>query len=153
MSVLEPICISVPNGIVVRGCIWLQWICFEDSFNTFSHFMMGDLWAHLPTPCWVFSSFRPKCHDPCAPPSLFTQSCPEWPFLFCYPRWKSPKREMFEVKQKNSRSTKRHRNQWVQKLFWAVGKNVSISILRQMESTWKATEVKMYKNKYTIFYK
>ena len=33
---------------------------FEDSFSVFAHFMMGDLWAHLPTMCWVFSSFWPK---------------------------------------------------------------------------------------------
>ena len=24
---------------------------FEDSFNMFAHFMMGDLRAHLPAPC------------------------------------------------------------------------------------------------------
>ena len=53
----EPVCISVPAGIVVRGCIWLQWIFLEESSNTFAHFMMGDLRAHLPALHWVFSSF------------------------------------------------------------------------------------------------
>ena len=67
----ECICISVPAGIVVRGCIQLQWISFEDSFNAWAHFMMDDLRGHLPTLRWVFS-FWPKQHDPCAPPSLFT---------------------------------------------------------------------------------
>ena len=51
-----PICISVLAGIVVRGCIWLQWI-FLKTFNTFAHFIMGDLQGHLPTLCWVFSRF------------------------------------------------------------------------------------------------
>ena len=33
---------------------------FEVSFNMFAHFMMGDLWVHLPTPHQVFSTFWPK---------------------------------------------------------------------------------------------
>ena len=49
VSVLEPICIIVPPGIVVRGSIWPQGTFLEDSFSAFAHLMMGDLRAHLPT--------------------------------------------------------------------------------------------------------
>ena len=62
-----------------------------------------------------------KRHDPCALPSLFTCSCPKQ-FFFVSPDGKSPQKEMFcwcgTGKTKNSRSTKRHQNWWVQKLFW-----------------------------------
>ena len=58
---------------------------------------------------------------------------------------KSPQRKHFvnveEVKQVNGRSIKRHQNEQVQTLFSAVGENVSIGALHQMESTWKVTEV------------
>ena len=30
---------------------------FDHFFNVFAHFMVGDLQAHLPTPCRVLSSF------------------------------------------------------------------------------------------------
>ena len=46
-----------------------------------------------------------------------------------------------EEGRKNGRSTKRHQNQRIQKLFRAVGKTVSIGVLHQMESTLKVTEV------------
>ena len=56
---------------------------------------------------------------------------------------KSPQRESFadveEVKQKNGRGTKRHQNQQLQKLL-SSGKNVSIGVLHQMESTLQVTE-------------
>ena len=47
----------MPAGGGVRGCIRLQWIFLEDSFNEYAHFIMADLWAHLFPLCWVFSSF------------------------------------------------------------------------------------------------
>ena len=79
-------------------------------------------------------------------PPLFTQSHPERYFVCLCPWMKRVlKRKHFadveEVKQKNRRTTKRHQNWWVQKLFWAVGKNVSIGVLHQMESTLKVSEV------------
>ena len=58
-----------------------------------------------------------------------------------------------EAKQKNSKSTKRPQNQWVQQLLSSGGKKILIGALQQMESTLKVTEVQMCKNKYTIFYK
>lgn len=40
--------------------------------------------------------FDPKQHDPCAPPFLFTQSCPRDIFFFCSPDGKKgPYREHF----------------------------------------------------------
>ena len=60
----EPICISALAGVVVRNCFQPQWICFEDSFNMLAHSMMNDLQVHLSTPCWMFSSFRPKTTRP-----------------------------------------------------------------------------------------
>ena len=63
----EPICVSAPAGIVVRGCIWLQWIFFL------------RLSMHLPISWWVIykctcphyaecsAVFDPKWHDLHAP--------------------------------------------------------------------------------------
>ena len=39
---------------------------FEESFNTFAHFMMGELQVHLPMLCWVSSSFLSKTWPPCS---------------------------------------------------------------------------------------
>ena len=92
---------------------------FGDSFNSFAHFIMGDLPAHLPTPHWVCSSFWPKT---------------EWPlystlpihlsdFFFVSLDEKIPQREMLcqcGRGEKNGKSTKRYQNQWVQKLCWAL---------------------------------
>ena len=77
----EPVCISMPAGIVVRGCIRLQWRFFEDSFNMFAHFMMGDLQVHLPTLCWLFSSFWPKAAWPPCPTLSIHSILPQWLFL------------------------------------------------------------------------
>ena len=147
--VFQPICISAPVGGVVRGCIWLQWIIFEDSFNTFAHFLMGDLQAHLPTPCWVFSSFWPKMAWPPCPILLIHPISHQATFFVClFSQMKNILKgnycpDVEEVKQKNDRSTNKHQNWWVQKLLWVV-KEVSIGVfntLYQMESTLKVTEV------------
>ena len=78
-------------------------------FNTIAHFMMGDLWAYLPTPHWVLGSFWPKWHDTCAPPYPFMQSHPKWLF-FVSPDKKSPQRKCFanmeEVKPKLAQALK-----------------------------------------------
>ena len=61
------------------------------------------------------------------------------------PDEKSSQRETFclleEVKQKNGRSTKRHQNQDVQKLFRTVEKMSLVGVLHRMESTWKGTQL------------
>ena len=66
----------------------------EDSFNTLVHFMVHDLWSHLPALCWVFISFWPEmAWPPCPtlPIQLITLSD-----LFLFPQMeKSPQRETF----------------------------------------------------------
>ena len=139
----EPICISVPAGVVVRGCMRLKGIFLEDSFNMFALIMLGDLQAYLPTLCWVFSSSWPKMAWPLCLTFPIHLISPKQHF-FVSPDEKSPQRETLcqcgRSKTKNGRSTKRHQNWWVQKLFWAV-KKVSIDILHQMVSILKVTEV------------
>ena len=82
----------------------------EDSFNTFAHFMMGDLQTHLPTTPGVQQCLTPKWHDPHAPPSLFTWFLPEW--LFClFAQVKKVLRgkhfaDVEEVKQKTAEALK-----------------------------------------------
>ena len=57
---------------------------FENSFNTFAYFMIGDLWAHLATPCWVLSSFWPKMAWPQCPTLPINLISP-WTTLFVSP--------------------------------------------------------------------
>ena len=137
----KPIYISVPAGCCERLCS-ASVNFFEDSFNAFAHFIMGDLLEHLPTLDWAV--FGPKWHDPCAPPSLFTRSHPRATF-FCFPEWKKSSNVnvllIWKRENKNGRSTKRYQNWWVQKLFLSSGKKVFIGLLHQMESTLKVTEV------------
>ena len=126
----ESICVKVPADVVVRSRVRLHGIFSENSFNVFVHFMIGDLGAHLPI-LWA---------DLYAPPSLFTQSRPEQLF-FLFPRAKKVhKKEILCLlakcgsgETKNSRSTRRHQNQF--KTVLSSGKNVSIGVLYQMEST------------------
>ena len=84
---------------------------FEDSFNMFVRFLMGNLQVHLPTLSWVFSScwffliknsMTPLLHPPYSPD--FSQSNY---FCVCFSKWKKKclQRETFsnveEVKQTN----------------------------------------------------
>ena len=95
---------------------------FEDS----AHFPMW-WWAIYECTCPHYSECSAvsdqKWHDPYVPPSLFFWSCPETFFL---PLWKSPQMEMFcqYGRGENGRSTERHQNLQIQKLFWAVEKSV-----------------------------
>ena len=88
------------------------------------------------------AAFDHKWHDPHAASSLFTRSCPKW-LLFVSPDEKSPQREMFcqcgRGEQKNGRSTTRHQNRQVQKLFWVVEKHLnrwSVSNEEHFEGDW-----------------
>ena len=71
--------------------------------------------------CWVFSSFWQKWRVPHAPPSLFTWSCPKWLFFLTLDEKNCSKGNILLMwkrwNKKNGRSTKRHQNWWVQKLF------------------------------------
>ena len=55
---------------------------FLKTCNAFVRFMMGDLQAHLPTLCWVFSIFWPK-----SPPYLAPSDS------LCFPTWKRSSKE------------------------------------------------------------
>ena len=114
----NPPCISVPAGIVMRVYIHSVsvnfFFFFGDSFNTFAHFMMGDLRAHLPTPCWVFSSFWPNTTQSlCSTLPIHQISPPETFCLFVSPWKRSSKGNVFLMWKrwnKKVRSTKRHQN-------------------------------------------
>ena len=118
--------------------------------------MTGDLWGHLPTPCWVFSSFWPKQQDPPCPTSPIHLIWPQATF-FCFPRLKkkkSPQRETFcwygRGETKNGRSTKGIKTQafkncseqfpWVYCIKWRVlwrllkFKHVRIQVFLQINS-------------------
>ena len=84
---------------------------FEDSFSVFAHFMMGDLWLHLPTPHWVFSSFWPKMvWPPCPTLSIYLIS----PRVACFVLFSQKKKvltrkhfaDVEEVKQKTAEALK-----------------------------------------------
>ena len=96
----------------------------ENSFSTFARFMMGDLQVHLTPLCWVFSSFWSKNYINSMPHSPYSPDLALSDFFFYFPHEKSPQRKMFcwyeRGETKNDRSTKRHQNQRVQKLFWVV---------------------------------
>ena len=128
VNIWEPICIRVPTGIVVKACVQLQWNSFEDSFNAFAYFMMDDLWAHLPTPCRVFSRFWPKMSWPPGPTLFIHLIIPRG--VFCLFPW-----------IKKGLKGKHFADVEEEKLFWAVGKNASIGALHQMESTLKVNKI------------
>ena len=119
-------------------------------------FLWKTLWMHLHISWWVIYEYTFPHHTECS--ALLDQKMawplcsilPIYPILsqvnfFCFPTENSPQREKFcpcrRSETKNSRSTKRHPDQQVEKLFWAVEKNISMGVLHQMESTWKVTEV------------
>ena len=131
-----------------------NWWCCERLHLASVNFLK-TLSFHFPISWWVIYEHTCLYHAECSAVFdqkwydlhvllfLFTQSHPKQ-LYFYFSGWKSPQREMFghveEMKQKNGRSTKKHQNWQVQKLFeqW---KNISIGVLYQMESTLKVTEV------------
>ena len=130
-----------------------NWHCYERlhlvSVNFFlrlfqlAQFIVGDLQAHLPTPHSVFNSCWPKMTWPQCPTLPIHTILPQDTFFVSLGK-KSPQRETFcwyrRGETTNSRSTKRHQNQWIKKRSgqW---KNILIGVLHQMESTLKVTEV------------
>ena len=110
-------------------------LLWEAAFG-FSEFILKTRSTHLPISRWViYKCTCPHCtecsavldqkqHDPRVPPNLFTWSHPAWHFLL--PRMKKAllKGKHFAMwkRQKKGLSTKRHKNQQVQKWFWAVEK-------------------------------
>ena len=115
----------------------LQLVLLWEAMFSFSEFFFQMFSTCLPISWWVIyertcphcaqcsSVFDQNQHDPHASPSLFTQSHHKQPFLLPLVK-KIPQRETFcsygRGETKNSRIIKRHQNQQVQKLFWAVEK-------------------------------
>ena len=123
--------------------------------------MMGDLRAHLPTPCWVFSSFWPKMvWPPCVTLPIHHISPPA---TFCFPGWKKfLKGQCFcqcgRDETKSVRSTKWHQNGWVQKLFWAVEKISRLVCCNKWRALWRWLKFKHVRmntqcfiNKFQVF--
>ena len=90
----EPICISVPAGIVVRGCIQFQ----QFFWRLFQHVCLFHYGWFMSTSAHNFQidqQFLTKnVITPSAPPSLFMIS-PQVTFLFVSPDEKIPQRETF----------------------------------------------------------
>ena len=92
--------VAVDQLALLWEAVCLQLIFFEGSFTTFDHFMMGDLQAHLPTPCWVFSSFWPKKTWPWCLTLPMHLILPIATF-FCFPSWKkSSKRNILPMRKR-----------------------------------------------------
>ena len=102
-----------------------SWHCCERlSWASVNFFWRLCQWACSFHDGWFMSA--PAHTALSVPPSLVIWS--HQSDFYCFSRWKSPQRETFcqceRGETKNSRSTKRHQNRWVQKLFWAVGKHL-----------------------------
>ena len=89
-------CCRGPRVSVYQCTSW-RWFCqrlgsasvsfFLKNLNAFAHFMMGDLWVHLPTLCWVFSILGPKTAWPLCPTLPIHPISPQVTF-FCFHGWK-----------------------------------------------------------------
>ena len=137
----------------MRGCIQLQWNSFEDSTC-----LPISWWAIYERTCLHHTGcsaiFDQKRHDLHPPPTLFTWCYPEWLFFVSLDENRLERVTVGRcgrAETKNSRSTKRHQNWRVQKLFWAAGEKVLIGASHQEDSTLKVTEVYTCK-KNTQFY-
>ena len=60
---------------------------FENSFNLFAHYIMGGLWAYLPTPCWECSAVFDQTRMAPMPHPPYSCSHPQR-LCFVSPRWK-----------------------------------------------------------------
>ena len=88
-----------PVSVYWLELLWEAVFSFSECIlKTLSTHLPVSLPAHLPTPCWVFSSFDQKRHDSWAPPSLLTQSHPSDAFVCLFP-WmkKALKRKHFDA--------------------------------------------------------
>ena len=95
----------------------------EDSFKMFAHFMMGDLGAHLPILCWVFSFWAKKAWPPC--PTLPIHLIFLWMTFLLFPWMKDVlKRKYLPMGRdeiKYGRNTIRHQN-WQDRKLLSSGK-------------------------------
>ena len=146
---LEPICISVPAGIVVRSCIRLWSVFLEDSFSVFACFLLV-IYKHTCPHCAECSAVLTKPH---ALPSLFTQYHPK-PFFLISPDEKSSQSETFywcgRGKTKMAEALKGIKINKFQNWFEQRKKHLDRCIAsngEHFESNWNLN----IKNKHTIF--
>ena len=134
--VWEPISINnTLGGVVLRGFVWLQWIFFWRPFQCVCPFHDGwftSTVAHTVLSIQQFSSKYCMTPVPHVPNHLI------FPLgdSFCFPGWKKSSKRCGRGETKNSRSTKRHQNPRVQKVFWAVEKSLN----RCIASNWEYFE-------------
>ena len=100
---------------------------FSKTFKEFAHFMMGDLQAHLPTPCRVFSSFWPKNARTLVPHPPYSPNLTPIDYFCCgFPEWKVLTGKRFAsvegVKQKTAEALKGIKIDEFKNWFWAVEK-------------------------------
>ena len=113
----EPICVSGPAGVVVKGCIHLQWIL--RIFQHICSFCCG-WFTSIPAHTTVsVQQFLTK-NDITPGPALPIYQILPWAMFFVSPDEKSPQRETFcqcgRGKTKKCRNTKKHQNWQVQNL-------------------------------------
>ena len=121
----DPLCTSVPAGIVVRNCVQLQWIFLKTLSTRFPISWWVIYKCPYLHPLSVQQFLTKNGVTPMPHPPYSSNLAPSNFFLFPWMKKVLKGRrfaEVEEVKQKSSRSTKRHQNRRVQNLFWAVEK-------------------------------
>ena len=129
------------NHLVVLWEAVFSLIEFFWRLSTFAHFTMGDLQAHLPTLYWVFISFWSKKAWPAWPTLLIHPVSTHVTFVSLmkisskgsiFPMWRSETKK--QLKHKKTLMTSKN-------CFEQRKRNVSVSVLYQMESALNVTEV------------
>ena len=120
----EPICISVPGG-VVRGCVQLWWIFFEN-FQRVCPFHYG-WFISTPALLSVQQFMTQNVITPLTPPFQSPDPAPSDFFSCCFPGWEKKKAlkgkrcaDVENVKQKTTEVLKGITIDKFKKLFWAV---------------------------------
>ena len=150
---------------------WLQWIFCEDSSTCLSISWWVIYECTCPHRAECSGVFHQKQHEPMShlpySPDLTPGDCCMFIYLFVFVLFPSMKkvlkRKSFanveEVKEKSRKSTKTHQNQLVQKLFWAVEKNLNrctTSNGKYFEGDWCLKHVRIntqfFINKFWVFY-
>ena len=117
---------------------------FADSFNVFAHFTMSNLLVHLPSTMSVQQFLTQNTMTPVPHPPYSPNFAPINFFFFVSLMKKVLKGKHFadeeEMKQKMAEALKGVKINKV-KSSWAMGKNVLIGVLYQVESILKVTDV------------
>ena len=126
-------------GVIVRGCIQLQWVFFLKTQRVFSfhHGWFTSAPTHIALSVQQFLT-KSDMTSPC--PALPVHPISPWAnFFFCFPGWKkSSKRNVLSMWKRWNKKMAEALNgikRWVPKLFWAVEKKISVDVFHKMEST------------------